>query len=116
MSWLIINLIMKISAKAGLVIIYVVVVFLGATALQANPAFMKKIEEFTKFIQDFGFLGMLIYTTSSAVLMVLAIPLQFVDMIVGIIYPVKEATLILIGSKLLGAAMTYYVANHIISE
>jgi uncharacterized membrane protein YdjX (TVP38/TMEM64 family) len=35
---------------------------------------------------------------------------------VGIIYPLKEATLILIGSKLLGAAMTFYIANNLISD
>lgn len=59
---------------------------------------------------------MLVYTMTSAVLMTFAIPLQFIDMVVGIIYPLKEAVLVLIGSKLLGAAMSYYIANHLLSE
>ena len=46
----------------------------------------------------------------------LAIPLQFIDLMIGIVYPIKEATLILIGSKLLGAGMTYQIANYFISE
>ena len=48
--------------------------------------------------------------------MTLAIPLQFIDMIVGIIYPLKEAILVLIGSKLLGATLSFYVANYLFSE
>lgn len=59
---------------------------------------------------------MILYTLTSATFMALAIPLQFIDLIVGIIYPIKEAILILIGSKMLGAAMTYYIANHFISS
>lgn len=37
-------------------------------------------------------------------------------MVVGIIYPIKAAVLVLIGSKLLGASMSYYVANRVLSE
>jgi uncharacterized membrane protein YdjX (TVP38/TMEM64 family) len=48
--------------------------------------------------------------------MTLAIPLQFIDMIVGIIYPIKEAVLVLIGSKLLGATFSFCVANYLLSE
>jgi uncharacterized membrane protein YdjX (TVP38/TMEM64 family) len=48
--------------------------------------------------------------------MTFAIPLQFIDMIVGIIYPLREAILVLIGSKLLGATFSFYVANYIFSE
>ncbi len=48
--------------------------------------------------------------------MTLAIPLQFIDMIVGIIYPLQEAIIVLIGSKLLGATFSYYVANNFFSE
>ena len=59
---------------------------------------------------------MVTYGVCSAVITALAIPLQFIDLMVGIIYPVKEATLILIGSKLLGAFLTFWVANHLISD
>lgn len=59
---------------------------------------------------------MIIYTFVSALLMTFAIPLQFIDMIVGVIYPLKEAILILIGSKLLGASFSYYIANYLLSE
>lgn len=37
-------------------------------------------------------------------------------MIVGIIYPLREAILVLIGSKLLGATFSYFVANNFFSE
>jgi uncharacterized membrane protein YdjX (TVP38/TMEM64 family) len=37
-------------------------------------------------------------------------------MIVGIIYPLKEAVLVLIGSKVLGATFSYSVANYLLSE
>ena len=37
-------------------------------------------------------------------------------MIVGIIYPMQEAIVVLIGSKLLGATFSYYVANYLFSE
>ena len=59
---------------------------------------------------------MIMYTVISALLMTFAIPLQFLDMVVGIIYPLKEATLVLIGSKLLGASFSYYIANNLLSE
>jgi uncharacterized membrane protein YdjX (TVP38/TMEM64 family) len=59
---------------------------------------------------------MMCYMVVSGLLMVLAIPLQFIDMVVGIIYPLKYAVLVLIGSKLLGAALSFYAANHILSE
>jgi uncharacterized membrane protein YdjX (TVP38/TMEM64 family) len=59
---------------------------------------------------------MIVYTILSAILMTLAIPLQFIDMVVGIIYPIKYAVLVLIGSKVLGASMSYYVANNFLSE
>lgn len=59
---------------------------------------------------------MVLYTVTSALLMTFAIPLQFIDMIVGIIYPLREAVLVLIGSKLLGAALSFYLANNIVGE
>lgn len=34
----------------------------------------------------------------------------------GIIFTLKEAILILIGAKLLGAAFTFYIANNFLSE
>ena len=37
-------------------------------------------------------------------------------MVVGAIYPLKEAILVLIGSKLLGATFSYYIANYLLSE
>ncbi len=48
--------------------------------------------------------------------MALAIPLQVVDLIVGIIYPLKEAVLVLVGSKVLGATFSFYIANYLLSE
>ena len=62
-----------------------------------------------------GVQGMLFYIVASATIMALAIPLQFIDMVVGTIYPVKEAVLVLVGSKLLGAAFSYYIANYLLS-
>ena len=59
---------------------------------------------------------MILYILLSATIMAFAIPLQFMDMIVGIIYPLKEAILILVGSKVLGATFSYYIANNILSE
>ena len=37
-------------------------------------------------------------------------------MIVGIIYPLKEAVLILIGSKVLGATFSFFIANYFLSD
>ena len=37
-------------------------------------------------------------------------------MIVGIIYPLHLAILVLIGSKLLGATFSFYIANNVISD
>lgn len=59
---------------------------------------------------------MLLYSVTSATLMTLAIPLQFVDLGIGIIYPFKEALLVTMGAKMLGSSMTYYVANHWLSK
>lgn len=52
----------------------------------------------------------------SGVITGLAIPLQLIDLTVGIIYPLKEAVFILVCSKMLGAAMTFYIANYFLSE
>ena len=60
--------------------------------------------------------GILVYIVTSALLMTFAIPLQFIDMVVGIIYPLREAILVLIGSKLLGATLSFYIANNLFSE
>lgn len=107
---------MKISGKVTLIIIYVVVTFIATASLQTNPLFQQALDNAIKSIQDLGAPGMLFYILVSALLMTLAIPLQFIDMVVGIIYPLKYAVLVLIGSKLLGAALSFYAANHVLSE
>lgn len=107
---------MKISGKVTLIVIYVVVTFIATASLQSNPVFQQALDEAIKYMQDMGVLGMLCYMLVSALLMTLAIPLQFIDMVVGIIYPLKYAVLVLICSKLLGAALSFYAANNILSE
>ena len=77
---------------------------------------MQAIDDFIKYIQSQGITGILVYIVTSALIMTFAIPLQFIDMVVGIIYPMQEAILVLIGSKLLGATFSYYVANYLFSE
>jgi uncharacterized membrane protein YdjX (TVP38/TMEM64 family) len=67
-------------------------------------------------VQEIGAAGMLMYMMASAMLMTFAIPLQFIDMVVGIIYPLKYAVLVLIGSKMIGAALSFSVANNFLSE
>lgn len=59
---------------------------------------------------------MIVYTLTSALLMTFAIPLQFIDIVVGIIYPLKEAVLVLVVSKMLGASFSYFIANYLLSE
>lgn len=59
---------------------------------------------------------MVVYVITSAVVMALAIPLQFIDMLLGIIYPIKVAVLLLIAAKMLGASLSYFIANNLISE
>lgn len=63
-----------------------------------------------------GPVGMVIYMLTSAVIMALAIPLQFIDLILGILYPVETAFLLLVGSKALGATFSYLIANNILSK
>jgi len=67
-------------------------------------------------VQSHGVTGMLLYTLVSATFMALAIPLQFIDLILGMIYPLKEAIFILIASKMLGATFSFYIANYLLSE
>lgn len=74
------------------------------------------IDDSINIMRDFGIAGMILYACGSALLTALAIPLQFLDLTLGIVYTVQEATLILILSKMLGAALTYYAANHLIKE
>jgi uncharacterized membrane protein YdjX (TVP38/TMEM64 family) len=107
---------MKINGKVLLTVIYFVVTFIAALSLQSNPQFLEAMDEYIKYIQDLGATGILVYIITSALLMTFAIPLQFIDMIVGIIYPLREAILVLIGSKLLGATFSYFVANNFFSE
>jgi uncharacterized membrane protein YdjX (TVP38/TMEM64 family) len=107
---------MKINGKVLLAVIYFVITFIAAASLQTNPQFVKAIDDFIKYIQSLGITGILVYIVISALLMTFAIPLQFIDMIVGIIYPLREAILVLIGSKLLGATFSFYVANYLFSE
>lgn len=107
---------MKLSGKVTLIIIYVVVTFIATASLQSNPVFQQALDDAIKYVQDLGALGMVCYMVVSAILMTLAIPLQFIDMVVGIIYPLKYAVLVLICSKMLGAAMSFYAANNILSE
>ena len=59
---------------------------------------------------------MFVYTITSSIIMALAIPIQVIDIIVGIIFPLKEAILVLMGSKMLGAIFTYYIAKYLLSE
>lgn len=107
---------MKVNGKVLLTVIYFVVTFIAALSLQSNPRFLEAMDEYIKYIQDLGVTGILVYIITSALLMTFAIPLQFIDMIVGIIYPLREAILVLIGSKLLGATFSYFVANNFFSE
>lgn len=74
------------------------------------------IDDGINLMRDFGLTGMVVYAVSSALFTALAIPLQFLDLCLGIVYPVHEAALILIISKMLGAAMTFYAANYLIKE
>ncbi|CDW86576.1 UNKNOWN [Stylonychia lemnae] len=107
---------MKISGKVLLIIIYILVISLGTYQLQNNPSFIKFIDEYVTLLRDYGIVGMLAYAFMSATFTVLAIPLQFLDLVLGIVYTVQEATLILIISKMMGAGMTFYAANYLISE
>ena len=107
---------MKLSGKVVLILVYVLVTFLATASLQTSPKFQQALDDIIKYIQALGFTGMFVYTFASALLMTLAIPLQFLDMVVGIIYPLKYAVLVLIGSKLIGASLSFYVANNFLSE
>ena len=107
---------MKVSGKVLLIVIYVLVTFIATVAIQTNPKFAESVDNLVKVAQDMGVIGMILYTLISALLMTFAIPLQFIDMIVGIVYPLKAAVLILIASKVLGASFSFYIANHFLSE
>eukprot|EP00347_Sterkiella_histriomuscorum_P013844 403363149 len=107
---------MKINPKVLLIGIYLVVIMIATHQLQNNPKCITLIDDGINFMRDYGIVGMIIYACFSALLTALAIPLQFLDLTLGIVYTVQEATLILILSKMLGAAMTYYGANYIIGE
>mmetsp|Transcript_4002 Transcript_4002/g.3915 ORF Transcript_4002/g.3915 Transcript_4002/m.3915 type:complete len:125 (+) Transcript_4002:91-465(+) len=63
-----------------------------------------------------GLLGIILYITISGSITALAIPFQFIDMSVGMIYSVKEATLILISAKMLGASLSFYIANFFLNS
>ena len=78
---------MKISPKVLVIAIYVALTFIITAAIQGSPVFLAVIDSLTLQIQDLGALGMFIYTIISALLMAFAIPLQFIDLVVGIIYP-----------------------------
>ena len=59
---------------------------------------------------------MIVYTFASALVTAFAIPLQFIDLCLGLVYPFQEAVLILIMSKVIGAAMSFAIANYFLDE
>jgi uncharacterized membrane protein YdjX (TVP38/TMEM64 family) len=107
---------MKISPKVLFIGAYLALTFIFTATIQNNPQFLTSVDSITHKLKDLGLLGVLIYIVTSATIMAAAIPLQFIDLIVGIIFPLKEAILILVGSKLLGAAFTFYIANFLLSK
>jgi hypothetical protein len=86
----------KFTAKGLLLSLYLIISFIGAYSFQSNPNFMKKIDEYSYFIKELGLSGMFLYVIVSGLIMALAIPLQFLDIVVGMIYPIQEAILLLI--------------------
>jgi len=74
------------------------------------------IEKVFTWIKGFGLLGMIIYAGASAVITGLAIPLGVIDLFVGMIYDFISASIILLAAKCLGAALSFYIANNLISE
>ena len=59
---------------------------------------------------------MLLYGSFQAIATALAIPIQFLDLALGMIYPFHEALILILFSKMLGGALTFYAANFLISH
>ena len=74
------------------------------------------VDQAIVFLREQGLTGMIIYTLVSGIVLALAIPLQFIDLCLGLVYPFQEAVLILIISKVIGAALSYGIANHFLNE
>ena len=107
---------MKASPKVLLIFVYFIITFIGTATLQYNPQFFQKIQELMVLKDELGAFGVFFYILVSATVMALAIPLQFIDLVLGILYPVKVAILILVSSKVLGAGMSFYIANNFLSQ
>lgn len=107
---------MKITGKQVLIVVYILLALSIGYLVSSNPTFKQYLKDYMSYVESLGHVGMAIFVLTSATMMTMMLPFQFIDILGAITYPLNWAIFLLILSKLVGAAQTYFVANYFMSE